>query len=155
MFGIMSCELAVFIVFLIAFSISSTTDIKTRKIPVWLFPAAMLISLMLQIIDGSFEWHLSLIGLVVFFGVFFFCALFGKGGGGDAIMLGSVGAVFYVLDTALIVLAASFIYCCFAIIRTVIKKESFWKLKKVQYPYAPFVSIGFVIVEVIRLLGGS
>lgn len=129
------------------------TDIKERKIKIWLFPSAALLSLpcfIYRLVTSEclfplYDIGIYLAGAAAGFGVFFIFAFFGKGGGADAIMAGCMGLIFGITQ-----LAEIFIIACVAVIlwsvgsfvRHRIKKEKA-DIRKI-YPLAPFVLFGFV-----------
>lgn len=144
----------VFIIMTVAFLIASYTDIKSGKIPIWLFPTAALISLVVEFCDGTLDILMSAIGGVAFFVLFVLIAMFAKGGGGDAIMMGCLGLVFGVLNVMRMVMVTGVIYIVFGIIIMLIKSKnkSFKNLMKSRFPYAPFAGAGYIVYTVLKIL---
>lgn len=140
------------LILLAALVFATVTDCKSRKIPIALFPSTILIDLIVRICTAGVtrDIFFSVITGVVIFFVFVIFALFAKGGGGDAIMMGGVGFVLGLLDTLKVIAFAGVIYLCTALVVHIVKKK---KLKYISFPYAPFVLAGFVVLELICIGG--
>lgn len=138
------------LILLAALIFATVTDCKSRKIPIALFPATILIDLACRICTIGFTRDILfyMITAVVTFFVFVMFALFAKGGG-DAIMMGGVGFVLGLLDTLKVVAFAGVIYLCTALVIHLAKKK---KLKYISFPYAPFVLAGFLVLLVLELI---
>jgi len=144
------------IVMFIALVIASTTDIKKRRIPIWIFPSAAFISLSIKVITNEFSVYEGdilrmIIGGTSFFVMFVLLALFAKGGGGDAIMMACIGATMYFFDTMLISLYAALSYVAFAVTLKFVKGKNL-SLRKLKAPFVPFVTVGFVILGIQKIL---
>lgn len=123
---------------LLALSYSAYTDKKRGEIPIWLFPFLLAIFLLFRF--NEINWFDSLIGLFIGFVTFLAMAVFFNGGGGDVIMMSSIGFICGVKPLLYISMIASVILLIY---------YSFHKNKK-EVPYAPFVLIAYIIF----LIGG-
>lgn len=140
----------------IALTIASVTDIKRRRIPIWIFPSAAVISLVIKIITNEFSVYDGdvlrlMIGGISFFVIFVLFALFAKGGGGDSIMMACIGATMYFFDTMLILLYAALLYVVFAAVLKIAKGKSI-SLRKLKAPFVPFVAAGFIGLVIQKIL---
>lgn len=135
----------------VAFVIASYTDIKSRKIPVWLFPTATVIVTVIRFIGNEYNIFAMIAGFMLFFWIFFLGAVFAKGGGGDAIMMGCVGAMIYPLNTIYVFILSGAVYMLCGIVLVIIKKNKN-KLRKMTFPYAPFAGVGFVALNILQMI---
>ena len=74
----------------ISLCIASYMDVRTRTIPVWLFPSVMVIGSGILLYMGQFGYW-NLIGLACMLIPTFVLATTGNFGGGDVLMLSSIG----------------------------------------------------------------
>lgn len=144
-----------YVAFFAALSYATYTDIKTQKIKIITFPIAAIISLPCVIVSIVTQEYWSLfydflpliIGAITGFGIFFFIAFVGKGGGGDAIMNGCIGLVFGIsrlMEIFIIVVIIIFIWTIYRYIMNKSGKKSY-NLRQ-PYPLAPFVFTGYILV---------
>lgn len=109
------------------------TDFKSRKIPIWLFPATLILCTASYIYSGdSLVGHI-LGGLVMLVATFIGCLL-GKLGGADLIMLTVVG---YGLGVYWLPIF-SFLMICIGILFLLITKKK-------EYAIAPIVLLSYLI----------
>ena len=85
-FGLGHLNFLTFIIVLTALTIASVTDIKSKTIPILLFPLTMCVSCILV-----FPTWERLIGFFILGLAFFLFASFGNGGGGDVFMMATIG----------------------------------------------------------------
>ena len=71
---------------------NSYTDVRTRTIPVWLFPSVALIGSSVLLYIGLFGYW-NIIGLACMFVPMFILAITGNFGGGDILMFAAVGLI--------------------------------------------------------------
>lgn len=145
-------------VMFIALIIASVTDVKNRRIPIWIFPIATFASLMIKVATNEFSVYEGdilrmAIGGISFFIMFVLLALFAKGGGGDAIMMACIGTIMYFFDTMLISLYAALLYIVFAVVLKLVKGKNI-SLRKLKVPFVPFVTGGFVVLVIQKILQG-
>lgn len=126
---------------LIALLYASYTDIKREEIPLWLFPSVSVLHTL--IFYKSIVWKWSIIGLLIGVLSFTFLAVFFNGGGGDIIMMGTLGFVIGPKNFMYITIISSILCLCFYILK---------KVKKA--PYVPFVALSYVFFLIGGLLYG-
>ena len=80
----------------------------------------------------------------------FIIALFGSGGGGDALLAGTLGFILPFRFAAYLLLLASILYVL--ILAVLVWKK---KNRKLQLPYAPFLGSGWLIVLITSLFTGG
>lgn len=140
------------VIFFAALIFASITDIKSHKIKIWVFPIATVLSvpaLILTIMNtrsSNLLYDISpyIMGFFAGFSLFLFIALKGKGGGGDAIMMGSIGLIFgmtRLVEIFIIAIAIMSLFVIGYIIYSVIKRSKM----NFYFPLAPFILGGFVI----------
>lgn len=142
------------LILLAALIIAAVTDCKSRKIPIPLFPITVCTDVLVRVCMRGITRDLILglvTGLIAFF-VYVLFALFAKGGGGDAIMMGGIGVILGLLDTLKVIAYAGIIYICAALIVHIVRKK---KLSHIFFPYAPFILSGYILLEVIHLIKGG
>ena len=119
-FGLGHLNFLTFIIVLTALTIASVTDIKSKTIPILLFPLTMCVNCILV-----FPTWERLIGFFILGLAFFLFASFGNGGGGDVFMMATIGLQ----------------------IAQPPKKRKKAKLK--QFPFAPFALLGYIATYVL------
>lgn len=121
--------------------IASYTDVKTKTIPVWLFPSVMVIGSGGLLYIGQFGiWNM--IGLVCMLFPTFVLATTGNFGGGDVLMLSAIGLMLGE-DVAGYVVVLATISTGFFLLT---------KLRKKEYPIAPFALVSYLIFLVWKML---
>lgn len=144
-------------VFFIALCYAAYTDVKTQKIKLWTFPVAAIISLpcvianivMQEYWSFFFDFLPLIMGAITGFGIFFFIALIGKGGGADAIMSGCIGLIFGISRLMEIFIVVIAIILLWTFYRFALNKAGKKKYNLRQpYPLAPFVLTGYIFVLV-------
>lgn len=103
------------------------------------------------------DWVNSLLGAIIGFGVFFVLAVASKGGGGDALLMGTLGWCVGLYNFACVFVLTSGCYLLFFIGKAIIAKTQHTSMKEIlqaQYPYAPFVLFGWIIFLLIGIFGG-
>ena len=124
------------------------TDLRWRKI----HPLICLIFALLSILDPQKNYLTACGGAFLGFSPLFIMALFGSGGGGDALLAGALGFILPFRFSAYMFLMAFLLYI-------VILAFLVWKRKnrKLQLPYAPFLGAGWLTVLIISLFtnGGA
>ena len=133
------------IIILIALAIASFTDIRKGEIPIWLFPSAIILVCTTRLWEGSFELFPSLIGFFVWFTLYILFALFAGSGGGDAIMMGSMGFMIYAFPTLKVTIISIAVYILTVVAIVISKGSELDRKKRIQLPYAPFVGIGYAV----------
>lgn len=121
--------------------IASYTDVKTRTIPVWLFPSVMVIGSGILLYMEQFGYW-NLIGLACMLIPTFALATTGNFGGGDVLMLSAIGLMLGEDVVGYVVVLAT------------ISTEFFLltKLRKREYPIAPFALVSYLIFLVWKML---
>lgn len=122
------------------------TDLKCRQIS----PLICLLFVLLSLLDPQKNYLFAFGGAFLGFFPLFIIALFGSGGGGDALLAGTLGFILPFRFAAYLLLLASILY-------VVILAVLVWKKKnrKLQLPYAPFLGSGWLIVLIISLFTGG
>lgn len=118
----------------ISLCIASYTDVRTRTIPVWLFPSVMVIGSGVLLYMGQFGFW-NLIGLACMMLPTFTLAMTGNFGGGDVLMLSTIGLMLGE-DVAKYVVVLATISTVFFIIT---------RIKNKEYPIAPFALVSYII----------
>ena len=133
------------IIILIALAIASFTDIRKGEIPIWVFPSAAILVSTVRCWEGSFDLMASLIGFFIYFSIYILFALFGKSGGGDAIMMGIMGFMIYAYPTLKVIIISLVAYIVTVIAIVISKGAELDRSKRLQLPYAPFVGICYAV----------
>ncbi|MBP1535707.1 MAG: hypothetical protein IK990_14975 [Ruminiclostridium sp.] len=133
------------IIILIALAIASFTDIRKGEIPIWVFPSAAILVCAVRFWEGSFDLMASLIGFFIYFSLYILFALFAESGGGDAIMMGSMGFMIYAYPTLKVIIISLVVYVVTVIAIVISKGAELDRSKRLQLPYAPFVGIGYAV----------
>ena len=133
------------IIILITLAIASFTDIRKGEIPLWLFPSSIILVCTVRLWEGSFELLSSLIGFFVWFTLYILFALFAGSGGGDAIMMGSMGFMIYAFPTLKVTIISIAVYILTVVAIVISKGSELDRKKRIQLPYAPFVGIGYAV----------
>ena len=68
-----------------------------------------------------------------------------KSGGGDAIMMGSIGFMIYAYPTLKVIIISVVVYIVTVIAIVISKGAELDRRKRLQLPYAPFVGIGYAV----------
>lgn len=136
---------------------ASKVDIETREVPTWVQGAMLtvfIISVILQVFLMGAEWTQFLYqlvqGCVVLVLLLIFCAFTEKGngeemlGGGDIRMLALVALLVTTEQLLGIIVVASFVMIFYALS----KKKDGMDFKTTSLPYMPFLTVGWVVVEV-------
>ena len=82
-----------YIFLLIVLIFATAMDIKTRTIPLWLFPSTSLVSCLYMISEGTWNEYWNLIGFLCMFIPTFILGITGSFGGADIIMFSSIGII--------------------------------------------------------------
>ena len=122
------------VLLVISLCIASYTDVRTRTIPVWLFPSVMVIGSGVLLYMGQFGFW-NLIGLACMMLPTFTLAMTGNFGGGDVLMLSTIGLMLGE-DVAEYVVVLATISTVFFIIT---------RIKNKEYPIAPFALVSYII----------
>ena len=115
---------------------ATAMDVKTRTIPLWLFPSTSLVACLYMISEGTWNGYWNLIGFLCMLIPTFILGIAGSFGGADIIMFSSIGII---LGKAIVpyVVILSVISTIFFILSRFQKKE---------YPIAPFALVAYVIL---------
>lgn len=125
--------------------IACICDIKTKTIPLWLFPILFVLDLVLSLF-GENVWYLDkCIGLLIAGITFFVLAYFG-GGGGDIIMMAVLGWCIGFTGIIIVSLCSSVICLVYGFVVKGIKKRTS------DIPYAPFALAGYTIYLLTTIL---
>lgn len=114
--------------------IASYTDVKTRTIPVWLFPSVMVIGSGILLYMEQFGYW-NPIGLACMLIPTFVLATTGNFGGGDVLMLSAIGLMLGEDVVGYVVVLATISTGFFLLT----------KLRKKEYPIAPFALVSYII----------
>lgn len=131
------------ILILLSLFIASYTDIKTKTIPVFLFPSVLLLGVFCLICNGNLNLFSSFIFGVLIFVSYLIMALFFNGGGGDVIMMTSLA--FLLEKEILYVMFIGHTILCIVSLICFIRTK-----KKEILPFAPFVLVAYILY----LIGG-
>lgn len=118
----------------ISLCIASYTDVRTRTISVWLFPSVMVIGSGILLYMGQFGYW-NLIGLACMLIPTFVLATTGNLGGGDVLMLSAIGLMLGEDVVGYVVVLATISTGFFLLT----------KLRKKEYPIAPFALVSYII----------
>lgn len=132
----------VFII-LIALIVATYTDVKTKTIPVFLFPAVSLFGVIYLLYQQNYEVKLSILFALFAFVSYLILALLFGGGGGDIIMMTAL-ALLLNKDILYLILISHTIMCIVSFVLYIKRK------KKETLPFAPFVLVAYIIY----LIGG-
>lgn len=126
----------------VSLCVCTVTDLKVRQIS----PVFCLIFLLLSCFSEDKNYLHSFAGLCLGFLPLFVTALAGNGGGGDAVLAGTLGFILPFRFAACLFLAASFSYILvlFAAVRRTGNP-------KARLPYAPFLALGWFASLIISL----
>ena len=72
---------------------ATAMDVKTRTIPLWLFPSTSLVSCLYMISEGTWNGYWNLIGFLCMLIPTFILGIAGSFGGADIIMFSSIGII--------------------------------------------------------------
>ena len=122
------------------------TDLKCRQIS----PLICLLFVLLSLLDPQKNYLFAFGGAFLGFFPLFIIALFGSGGGGDALLAGTLGFILPFRFAAYLLLLASILYVL--ILAVLVWKK---KNRKLQLPYAPFLGSGWLIVLITSLFTGG
>ena len=123
----------------IAIAIMTVEDIREGKIS----PPICLILVILAAFEPAKDYLAGLYGALIGFIPLFLCARFGGGGDGDALVAAAIGFTVPMRFEVYFLFTSSVVYVAvlaIAVLRT--------KNKYKQYPYLPFMAIGFVITVI-------
>lgn len=81
------------VLILVSTGIASCTDLKSREIPLWLFPSAVVVFIAVSVFLKTPPNVFNYVGLAGTFVPFFITALMGVMGGGDLIMFSALGFI--------------------------------------------------------------
>lgn len=141
------------VIMLIALTVATVTDIKTKQIPLWLMPSSSILSLIIIIHTKQAQLKQSIIIGIIFFIIFLAFALASKGGGGDAIMLGCIGLTTRDINGAF---AFMWLFCLFVFLFfaffTIYNKKAKKKVNLSEFPMAAVALPSYLIFILISLL---
>lgn len=148
-----------FIIICAAFTFASYTDIRERKIRIWVFPlmSAFILPINIyQIAQGNNTAIdiLDIVGGAVFgFCLFFIFALMKKGGGGDIIMHGCFGLSVGFVKLCEVLIIAQIIIVIQYLVTTVVNFFCKGKLKKMKkIPMAVYSYAGFLLDSLLYII---
>lgn len=154
--------LNIFIVCIVSvvLAICTYTDIKTHT----LFLPLILSLPVLTTFYWLVAWHPEMLlyalwGMILGTLPYFILALAGKGGGGDAILMGCIGFAIGILNIIYLIIFTSALYVLFLLGVIIARKANRKSLdspdqmsiKKIRYPYAPFVLSGWVVFMIFSI----
>lgn len=142
------CTYFPYIVIGIFLTVAAIYDVIGGMIPLHLFPCLFGLFIPLMILSDDFSLLNSLIGLIVGVFCFYIMARFFDGGGGDILMMAVLGWCLGINGLVRIIFIACALYFVFflgILIVWVIQKKKVREILSKQYPYAPFVLVGYVI----------
>lgn len=128
--------------------IAAVFDARGGVIPVYLFPCLFGVMIPILVLTGDFHVFSSFVGLLLGLFCFLIMALFFGGGGGDILMMAVLGFCLGAKKLVYIILLAGCVYLLFSllvILLRLLRKKTVCEIWKKQYPYAPFVLIGYII----------
>lgn len=123
--------------------VATYTDCKKGTIPVTVFIITPIITTVwCEFKYNQYDYLSSILGLVVL-GLLYFIATFMGGGGGDVVMMASLGWMLGIRTSLYIALFASIFYLLSILYLRIVKKR---KEKSLTLPYAPFVALASSIM---------
>lgn len=131
-------------VFLGVLIIATYTDIKSKTIPIGLFPIIGIVCLLINISCDNFGYENIIAGFIMF--LIFILATFLGGGGADVIMYSILGLTFGITTSIWITIISLLIYSLYTIIFCLLKKKS---IKTTTLALAPATLFGYIIYFVI------
>lgn len=130
-------------------AICTYTDIKKNLIPLPIVLTIPFIILGYRLaFHHQINWMSAIFGLVLGAIPYLMVALMGKGGGGDVILMGMIGFLIGAQNIVYLVICTTVIYLIFSIVCWVKNHKNADAIKK-RYPYAPFVTIGWICFMVL------
>ena len=142
---------------------ASVKDIRTRRIPIWIFPTMGISGFLIRLATGSASsptfFYSSLLGMVIMGFIMIIVAAIGGAGGADVLMMGAIGLVMgirHALEIIIISYIPFVVYSVYIFCKE--KQKDIPKDKRTkELPFVPFVTFGFVadivynvIVETLR-----
>ena len=129
----------IYAIILASLIIATVTDIRKREIPLWLFPIVIAVSTIINTVyivhDGTYLDIIMLVAGFLIFGIAaYILARKEKLGGGDVLMIATLGGSLGFIRAAETILISCVIGVIFILIT-----------KKRSIPYAPLLLIGFII----------
>ncbi len=132
------------IFFLIFLIILSIYDIKTRRIPNKLIGLFSIIILLVDFFTAPLTIPLKLLKAFLFFLIFYIVSIYTQGlGMGDVKLATLIGYYSGIIHTSIIFITGSVLGILFYIVLCIYKR------KDNKIPYAPFVTIGYFISEIV------
>ena len=128
--------------------IAAVFDACEGRIPIFLFPCLFGLFAPLVVLTGDYNLLNSFAGLFVGLLCFYIMAQFFDGGGGDILMMSVLGFCLGVEKLIYVILLAGCAYLLFALAVAafrLIRKKPVHEILTRQYPYAPFVLIGYAV----------
>lgn len=130
------------IVLIPAFLYASYTDLKRREIPLWCFPACVLLFCLSEIILGTEKILFHIYGMLCMLIPTLIVSIFGSLGGGDIIMFSCIGFILGPYDLAFYV---------YSLIFTCVAAFLYFHGEK-EIPLAPSAGAAYLIYSLWRLL---
>lgn len=132
-----------YVLLLIAVYVAAFTDLRTKTIPIWLFPTAGILVLILRLFYVFDGWIDCIVASIIMGVVYFLSAMFFHGGGGDIIMMSVIGWCVGFEMSVNIALVSNIVFLLIILLRSKKWKKS-WKT--MTLPYAPSVAIGVCVI---------
>lgn len=139
-----------YIILAVSIYVAAVIDYKTRTIPIFLFPiSGIIFTVSYLLINGTFSFLNGLIAAVIGILSFLALALFFDGGGGDIIMMATIGWCVGIKTFIYIVIISCIINNIVVIYLKTRKKQS---ITKTTVPFAPSVALSFTTVWMIGFI---
>jgi Flp pilus assembly protein protease CpaA len=125
------------IVVIAVVGLATATDLRERRVPLWLSVGTIVVGLTLALAAGGGAVESSLLGLVVGVVVLLPMVLLGGFGGGDALLLGAIGTWqgwWFVMHAALWTAVAGGLLAVVA-----------WRRGQRAFAYVPAIAVGTIL----------
>lgn len=137
-----------YIVIAVFLIVAAVYDIIGGMIPMHLFPCLFGMFFPLVILSDNFSLLRSLAGLFLGVFCFYIMARLFDGGGGDILMMAVLGWCLGIKGLIYIILLSCGCYLVFFLVMLCVRifsKKNVREILREQYPYAPFVLVGYII----------
>lgn len=141
-------EFIVTIIFAAVLAVTSVMDIRTQKIPKWIYPTTCFVCVGVNVAFLGFDKAYLLaagIGIAAMFCIMLLATIFCGGGGADILLMAALGGAVTVRYAAEVLIFAYIPFMIYGAVKIAKeKKRGVPKEKRTKaIPFVPFVGIGF------------
>ena len=134
--------------------LASIKDVKTKRIPIWMFPTMGILGFAIRMITGYSKPYLysALFGASAMGLIMFLIAIIGGAGGADILMMAAIGLVAgdrYAFEILIIAYVPFVLYSIYLVIK---EKRQDKSNRTKELPLAPFVTFGFVADTIYNII---